>query len=57
MTFKKKTAFGATSRSARAGIYACGGLPPFNKDPEAFYSRQLGRMSDYDGKYTIESLD
>ncbi|MBI2166407.1 MAG: amidohydrolase family protein [Chloroflexi bacterium] len=36
--------------------WAYGGTPPF-KDPNALYSRHLARMSDYDGKYTAESLE
>ncbi|MBI2165894.1 MAG: amidohydrolase family protein [Chloroflexi bacterium] len=37
--------------------WAYSGTPPYNKDPKALFARQLGRMSDYEGKYTAESLD
>lgn len=32
-------------------------MPPFNRDPKALFTRQLSRMSDYDGRYTVESLE
>ncbi|MBI2165313.1 MAG: amidohydrolase family protein [Chloroflexi bacterium] len=46
----------------RQGWYICmrwayTGLPPYNKDPKALYERQLLRMSDYDCRYAIASLD
>ncbi|MBI2165314.1 MAG: amidohydrolase family protein [Chloroflexi bacterium] len=37
--------------------WAYTGLPPYNKDPKSLYERQLLRMSDYEGKYTIAGMD
>lgn len=37
--------------------WAYGGMPPYTLDPAALYPRQLGRMSDYEGTYTISSMD
>ncbi|MBI2166499.1 MAG: hypothetical protein HYU29_08900, partial [Chloroflexi bacterium] len=37
--------------------WAYSGVPPFNKDPNTLLQRQILRMSDYEGKYTVEGLN
>jgi predicted TIM-barrel fold metal-dependent hydrolase len=44
-------------RRILAMLWAYGGPPPYDRDPEAFLERVEPRMSDPDGTYTIATLD